>query len=193
MPNEHGADVGAPLAVVLDTYEPATADEARDIARIRTLVIKGDPWTRSSKLHVTCSAIIVHPESGRVLLRWHERMNSWLQVGGHADIGETSPYAIALREAQEETGLNDLAPWPDASRPVVVQIVIVPVPAGRGEAQHEHADIRYLLATDRPEAARPESESAQLRWLEPAEAASVASEDSTRTFLRRIAQVWMAR
>ena len=39
----------------------------------------------------------------------------WLQVGGHADPGESDPLRIALREAREETGLTDLVPWPDAS------------------------------------------------------------------------------
>lgn len=193
MSKQYGTELTPSLDVVLDTYQPATPDEAHDIDRIRALITQGDPWTRSSKLHVTCSAIILHPETGRVLLRWHERMNSWLQVGGHADAGETSPYAIARREAQEETSLKDLVAWPDASHPAVVQIVIVPVPAGRGEARHEHADIRYLLATHRPEDAKPETESARLRWLELAEAASAVSEENTRTCLRRIAEVWMAR
>ena len=64
-------------------------------------------------MHFTASALVVHPDSGRVLLRWHQRMRMWLQVGGHGDPGEGDPLAIALREAREETGLPDLRPWPD--------------------------------------------------------------------------------
>ena len=46
-----------------------------------------------------------------------------------------------------------------------MHVVIVPVPAGKGEPAHEHADLRYVFATDRPDAVAPESPSARLRWL----------------------------
>lgn len=182
-------DLGRPLSCELDAYAAETAAERRDVARIRELVAGGDPWARASALHVTGSAIIFHPGSGRVLLRWHERQQGWLQVGGHADAGETRPFTIALREAQEETGLCDLAAWPDSTRPAVIQIVIVPVPAARREPAHEHADIRYLLATDDPDAAVPESERAQLRWLSLEDAMGAVPEDNIRVGLDRIARI----
>jgi geranylgeranyl pyrophosphate synthase len=89
---------GPHLARVLAAYEPVSAREAADVERVRQLATGADPWTRSAPLHVTGSAVILHPESGRVLLRWHERMQAWLQVGGHADPDETDPFQIALRE-----------------------------------------------------------------------------------------------
>jgi len=46
-----------------------------------------------------------------------------------------------------------------------VFIEIVPVPAARGEANHEHADMNYLLATDSPDTIADEHEDAELRWL----------------------------
>jgi 8-oxo-dGTP pyrophosphatase MutT (NUDIX family) len=174
------------LDAELDAYTARSAGEAGDLARIRALARSGDPWARTGRLHVTGSAIVVHPPSRRVLLRWHERQQSWLQVGGHADPGETSPFEIALREAQEETALPDLAPWPDRTRPRLVHAVIVPVPAGRGEPAHEHADLRYLLATELPDDARPESAGARLRWLSLDEAMAETVEDNLRTSLERI-------
>jgi 8-oxo-dGTP pyrophosphatase MutT (NUDIX family) len=179
--------LGGGVIVALDGFEPRSADEAGDVARIRSLARGGDPWSRSSPLHVTGSALVVHPQSGRVLLRWHERMRGWLQLGGHGDPGETDPFAIALREAGEETGLGDLAAWPDPARPTLVHVVVVPVPAGRGEPEHEHADMRYLLATARPDEARPESPSAALRWLAIDDALALVGEDNIRTTLTRAA------
>ena len=175
------------LLDVLDAYAPRSEVEARDIERIRQLAASSDPWTRASALHVTGSAVVLHPQTRRVLLRWHDRMQSWLQVGGHADSGETDPYAIALREAREETGLDDLAPWPDMRRPTIVQVAIVPVPAGKGEPAHEHADIRYALATEQPDLVHPESVSARLAWLELDEALTRVGEDNLRVCLVRIA------
>ena len=133
---------------------------------------------------------MVHPPSGRVLLRWHERMRGWLQVGGHADPGEVDPYAIALREAREETGLEDLVPWPDVFEPTVVQVAIVPVPAGKGEPAHHHGDICYAFSTRTPDAVRPESDTAHLAWLTIAEALARVGEDNLRTCLRRIAEMF---
>jgi 8-oxo-dGTP pyrophosphatase MutT (NUDIX family) len=182
------------LAAVLDDYVPRSDQEAADLERLRALSARPDAWTRSSPLHATGSAIIVHPDTRRVLLRWHQRMQAWLQVGGHADPGETSPLEVALREAREETGLGDLVPWPDERQPSVVQVVIVPVPAGRGEPAHQHADVRYALATRRPDDATPESSVALLRWLRIEEAISEVAEDNLRICLERIAELlgWLS-
>jgi len=128
------------LEAVLQSFHPGTADEQRDLERVRELSARGDPWTRSSPLHVTGSALVFHPPSDRVLLRWHERQQRWLQVGGHADPGETDPFAVALREAREETGLTDLSPWPKAAEPEPIQLVIVPVPARDLVARVEYED-----------------------------------------------------
>lgn len=186
---------GVALAAALDDYEAQSHREALVVSRIRELAAGGDPWTRDSLLHVTGSAFIVHPASRRVLLRWHDRMRSWLQVGGHADPGETDPFAIALREAIEETGLGDLRPWPgsaDTPRPRLAHVVIVPVPAGRGEPAHEHADLRYLLATARPDAVAPESETALLRWLSIEEALEAVANDNIRLTIHRAAAAFDA-
>jgi 8-oxo-dGTP pyrophosphatase MutT (NUDIX family) len=172
-----------PARELLAGYEASNEIEKADVERVRMLLKEpGDPWLRSIPLHVTASALIVHPGSGRVLLRWHQRQQAWLQVGGHGDPGETAPLAIALREGREETGLADLAPWPDAS---LRHVVIVSVPEGHGEPAHEHADLRFFLATGAPEAIVPENPDAALRWLTPHEAHTFTSEPNLRETLAR--------
>jgi 8-oxo-dGTP pyrophosphatase MutT (NUDIX family) len=120
-------------------------------------------------------------------------MRAWLQVGGHADPGETDPFRIASREAAEETGLLDLVAWPDPLSPRIVQVAVVPVLAGRGEAEHEHADIRYALATSAPEAVTAETDSAALRWLTVEEALRQVGWDNLRVCLTRIQALFGAR
>ena len=176
------------LAEVLERYAPLSDEEVVDVERLRRLVAgHADPWTRASPLHVTGSAVVVHPPTRRVLLRWHERMQAWLQVGGHADPGEVDPFAIAFREAREETGLTDLVAWPSAIEPRVVQVAVVPVPAGKGEPAHEHGDIRYVLATETPEAIVAETSSAELVWLDVEDAIAKVGWDNLRSCLTRIA------
>jgi 8-oxo-dGTP pyrophosphatase MutT (NUDIX family) len=172
-----------PVLGMLLRYRPEGETEAADVARVRALAqAADDPWLRSTPLHITASALIVHPPTGRVLLRWHQRQQAWLQVGGHGDPGESDPLAIALREAAEETGLTDLVPWPDGE---LRHVAIVGVPEGNHEPAHEHADLRFLLATREPDAARPENPGAPLRWLSPDEAGQATAEDNLRETLAR--------
>lgn len=173
---------GGTLTAALAGYRPGDDTEAADLRRVRRLLASSpDPWRRDTPLHLTASAVIVHPATGRVLLRWHARQQGWLQVGGHADPGEEDLLAIALREAREETGLDDLTPWPDAA---IVHLVVVPAAASATEPAHEHADLRLVLATGHPETARPENPTAALRWLPISEAAEVTRPNLRQTLTR---------
>ncbi|HEY6294439.1 MAG TPA: NUDIX domain-containing protein [Streptosporangiaceae bacterium] len=172
------------LATLLDSYRPQGDAETADLVRTRALAgAAEDPWRRDLPLHVTASALIVHPPTARVLLRWHQRQQAWLQVGGHGDPGESDALAIALREASEETGLPDLAPWPDAR---LQHLVIVGVHPGKGEPAHEHADLRFFMATGAPETVRAENEQAPLRWLSLAQAREANSEANIWEALARL-------
>jgi 8-oxo-dGTP pyrophosphatase MutT (NUDIX family) len=174
----------AELTPRLERYQPEGATEIDDIRRVRALLESAaDPYRRDLPLHVTASALIVHPPTSRVLLRWHQRQQAWLQVGGHGDPGETDPLVIVAREAEEETGLTDLVPWPDGE---VKHVVIVHVPPGKGEPAHEHADVRFFMATATPDAIRAENAQAQLRWLTLPAARDTTSEPNLRETLARI-------
>ncbi len=170
---------------LLAAYRPRDDAEAADVARVIGLAeTEPDPWSQALALHVTASALVVHPATGRLLLRWHARQQAWLQVGGHGDPGEREPLEVALREAQEETSLTDLAPWPDDA---LLHVVIVPVTARADSPAHHHADLRFALATDRPESAGAERQDAPVRWLLLDDAYAATSEDNLRETISRIA------
>jgi 8-oxo-dGTP pyrophosphatase MutT (NUDIX family) len=172
--------------VALSAYRAQDDGEMADLDRVAAILSHcADPWSREIPLHLTASALIVHPASGQVLLRWHHRQKSWLQIGGHGDPGETDPIEIVLREGREETGLADLRPWPDAE---LLHVVVVPVPAGGDEPAHEHADLRFVLAISTPQSVRPENPDARLRWLSLPGATEATSEANLRESLARLAQ-----
>lgn len=174
---------GAVLSGLLTEYQASDEAEAADLRRMAGLAAAvADPWSRALPLHFTASALVVHPRARQVLLRWHHKHDLWLQVGGHADPGESDPLRIALREAAEETGLSDLEPWPDAS---LRHAAVCYVRASGTEPQHEHADLRYVLATRHPEAIVPENDKSPLRWLDIDEAkALVGGNNLSRTLER---------
>jgi 8-oxo-dGTP pyrophosphatase MutT (NUDIX family) len=181
------------LVETVEGFEPEGDIEVRDLARVRPLARTADPWGRGEPFHVTASALVVHPPSGRVLLRWHDRLGRWLHVGGHAEPGEDRPFVVAIREAREETALDDLAPWPDPAPPRLVQVVVVPVPATAREGAHEHADLRYALATGAPGQARAETSTTPLRWVSFDDALGLVGEDNLHVALRRVAALLRGR
>jgi 8-oxo-dGTP pyrophosphatase MutT (NUDIX family) len=203
----HHCGVADPLRDAVRAHRPHDGAEAADLARLVALVESApDPWSRTLPLHVTASALVVHPPTGRVLLRWHAKQERWLQVGGHGDPGERDPWLVALREAEEETGLTDLTPLETPLEPrtrdgldaetaqvhteneggsPIFQVTVVSVNPAAGEPPHEHADIRYLLTTGSPGDAPAEREGVALRWFSLAEALEVADEGLAR-LLRRI-------
>ena len=70
----------------------------------------------------------------------------------------------------------------------VVKINAIEVPPGKGEPAHEHADLRFVLATATPDDARAEDHGAPLRWLTLAEARDLTSEDNLRVALDRVGE-----
>ena len=171
----------------LAAYQPQTEEERLDVARIEGLLTSGDDvFARRGAIHVTGSALPVHPETGRVALHWHRKVGRWLQLGGHADVGEHDPAAIALREAEEESCLR-LQHFPDPTSPLLLHVEIVHVPAWEDEPEHEHADFRYVVAADDPDAAPEREHPEALRWLSVTEALAFPLDPGLQRFVERVA------
>ncbi len=138
-------DPGTTLAEALEALVPADEEEARDRDRILAFVRRhANPFDRRIREgHLTGSAITVSSDGGRVLLLHHRKLGRWLQPGGHAEAGERSGEAVALREALEETGIRGLALHATAARPLDVDVH--EIPAHAQEPAHEHLDLRYLV------------------------------------------------
>jgi 8-oxo-dGTP pyrophosphatase MutT (NUDIX family) len=178
----------AALRAALLAHEPADAEEERDRAAMLALV-EGEPacFARSTFApgHFTGSVFVFSAADGRVLLHHHRRLGRWLQMGGH-DEGESDPAATALREGREESGLPDLV----LLSPAILDVDVHPIPAGKGEPDHSHFDVRYAAVTRSADAARAdEAESLGLAWLPPAEAARRMGEPGARRALAKAARL----
>lgn len=85
-----------------------------------------------------------------VLLRFHEKLHTWLAVGGHIELDE-DPQEAAIREAKEETGLditlyNSHQVFNDKNyRPLAT-----PQYMGRSKMTetHEHIDLVYFAKSE---------------------------------------------
>jgi 8-oxo-dGTP pyrophosphatase MutT (NUDIX family) len=165
----------AALDDLLAAHRPADDTEAAHLAHVTAFCARhGNPFDRGiAEGHLTGSAFVRDP-AGRILLTHHLRLDIWVQLGGHSD-GERVAHEVAMREAQEESGLTDLAfdpalLLPDGA-PRLLDVDVHRIPARRDEPAHDHLDLRFLLRTQSPDAivANP-SETKALEWVTPAEA-----------------------
>ncbi len=110
--------------------------------------------------HVTASAWLLNKEGSLALLTHHAKLNRWLQLGGHCD-GESDVLVSALREAQEESGIQAIV----AVREEIFDLDIHLIPGNTKESEHFHYDIRFLLQVVSDEPFRISHESKALRWI----------------------------
>ena len=170
------------LLAQLRGYEPADdAERGHRQAMLDLLAAAPDPFPRThfAPGHFTASCYIVDAD-GRLLLHHHRRLGRWLQMGGHLE-GVETPQAAALREGSEESGLTDLEPLG------LIDLDVHTIPAGRGEPDHDHFDVRYLARTFRPEAVTIDpAESNDLAWVTLDRAAALMPGAESHRALRKI-------
>ncbi|MBE6715718.1 MAG: NUDIX domain-containing protein [Ruminococcaceae bacterium] len=151
----------------LKRFCPSDEKEAKDTELLMSL-IKKDPSCFSREReegHVTASAWIVNPEKTRVLFCYHKLYDSWSWVGGHAD-GEKDLRAVALKEAKEETGIENFTVSRD-----ILSVELLPVKGhikkGKYVPSHLHYNATYLLeaSENEPLKINPD-ENTGLMWID---------------------------
>jgi len=134
--------------------------------------------------HFTASCWLVSGDGHRVLLTHHRKLGRWLQLGGHAD-GDSELARVALREAEEESGLADLD-----LQPAIFDIDAHVIPARGDEPAHVHWDVRFVLRCLGSEEFAVSAESLELAWVAIDELRHDSAADPS---LRRMAAKWRVR
>lgn len=161
---------------------PLDAQEAATTAEMLRFV-EAEPLCAERALafgHLTGSAWIVDPSRRRTLLTHHRKLDKWLQLGGHAD-GDLDLRAVALREAQEESGLTRLRVASDR----LFDVDRHWIPPRKSDPGHWHYDLRFLIEADPEEPLVVTAESKELAWIELARLAEYNPEESMMRMARK--------
>jgi 8-oxo-dGTP pyrophosphatase MutT (NUDIX family) len=175
-------NIRQPLLEKLGQYSLRFPEEHATINKIVQFVKHNEHCFERTNLegHITGSAFITY-KNNRILLMHHKKLDIWVQPGGHSD-GDPNTLNVALREGEEETGLQDLYAVSDD----IFDIDIHQIPERKQEPAHLHYDIRFLLKTDHPESIIINHESNQLRWFDDATFEALKLPESVTRMKRKI-------
>lgn len=149
------------LLKLLENYKP-TQQEFEHKKNIIEFINKyPNCFERSLEIgHITASAWLLNKDCSKALLMHHNKLDMWVQLGGHCD-GNPDALEVALKEAQEESGIDNIVAVSDKIFDVDIHLV----PDYKNIKSHYHYDIRFLLKVDGDQDFKKNSESKELRWI----------------------------
>ena len=132
--------------------------------------------------HITASAWVLDKENKKVGLVHHKLIGKWLQPGGHSDGNPDTPQE-ALREAQEEFGIEDLKL--NNENIFDIDIHIIKEDKKRNLGEHTHFDIRFLVIGDSNIAPKVSSESNEVKWVNLTDVVKLNNEEAIRRMVTK--------
>lgn len=166
---------------LLRTYQPS-ADEREFHEVMLAHALDDDCCQRDRPLaHFTASAWVLSPCGEKVLLIFHNKLQRWLQPGGHFEENDLDAEHASRREVEEECGLRDLV----LAQSGVFDIDVHVIPARKEVPEHLHLDLRFLFRAPSEKTTMDLNEVSGLNWMPLSQASDVLSEPSLQRMVRK--------
>lgn len=172
----------------IESYKPYNEQEEND----KQLMLKyidtfEDVLTRENKMcHFTASNWIVNKEKTKVLMIYHNIYKSWAWTGGHAD-GDSNLLNVALKEAQEETGLKNLKLLSNGIYGLQILTVDSHIKRGKFVPSHLHLDCCFLLEANQNEPLKiKEDENSGVKWIDINQAIEITKEEKMKPIYKKL-------
>lgn len=175
------------LLETIASYTPRNEQETVDRLVMLSALGRGEKLLTRDNLtmHFTASAWIANPARTMVLMVYHNLYDSWAWTGGHAD-GEEDLRAVALREAEEETGARVRLVRPEVFS-LETLTVNSHIKRGRFVPAHLHLNLTYLLEADESQklTVKPD-ENRAVGWFPLADAVAACTEAAMRPVYEKL-------
>lgn len=146
---------------LLAKYEPSPEEEVFKKEMLSFIANHPDCFERTLAIgHITASCWLLNHDMSKALLTHHTKLDKWFQLGGHCD-GDSDVLAVALKEASEESGIENIQPVMNG----IFDIDIHLIPDTPKEKAHFHYDVRFLLQATKDEPLKISHESKSLKWV----------------------------
>lgn len=162
----------------IEKYIPYNEQEEKDKElMLKYIDLSKDVLTRDNEaFHFSASNWIVNKERTKVLMIYHNIYNSWAWTGGHAD-GDENLLRVALKEAEEETGLKNLKLLKDGIFALEILPVDGHIKSGKYVSSHLHLDCCYLFEANENAPIRiKEDENKGIKWVDIDDVEKIVSE-----------------
>jgi 8-oxo-dGTP pyrophosphatase MutT (NUDIX family) len=125
-----------------DAGDDGMAAKSQDLVE-HLLIHTAEPFSAQQFCsgHITCTALVFHPEKTRALMIHHHRLLRWLLPGGHVEETDASLDAAAARQAFEETRVQ----IDSGCKPFLAGIDVHGIPGGKTKPYHLHHDLIWCF------------------------------------------------
>lgn len=152
---------------IIKKFVPQNEQETKDKAyALKAFEIFPNILFRESEFSHICScAFIINKSKTKVLCVYHNIYNAWSYVGGHAD-GTDAPVEVAIKEAKEETGIDNLKLLQQEPISLDVLATYGHIKHNKFVCAHTHIALCYLFEGDEhfPIHNKPDENKA-VKWL----------------------------
>jgi 8-oxo-dGTP pyrophosphatase MutT (NUDIX family) len=118
--------------------------------------------------HITASGLVVSLDR-KVLAIFHNKLQKYLQPGGHIEKEDRSFECAARREVIEEAGLQNiiLHPWHKKfGSPILIDTHPIPENVEKQEDAHCHHDFMFVFSTKNTNVSLDHNEVSHFTWID---------------------------
>jgi 8-oxo-dGTP pyrophosphatase MutT (NUDIX family) len=142
-------------------FEASAEEEKSQELILALLESTEEPFSRDQfhPGHITCTAIVLHPNGHQFLVMHHHRHRRWLLPGGHVEDFDVTLSETARREAIEETAVRIQG----ACAGGLAGMDVHGIPARKREPFHLHHDLIFAFTAE-SELFAVSNEAPQVAW-----------------------------
>ena len=151
----------------IEDYKPYNSQEEKDKEVFLKYLKTFDNYlSRENEYgHMTSSAFVLNKERTKIIMIHHNLYNSWGWMGGHAD-GDSDLLHVAIKEAQEESGLKNIKAISEDILILDTLSVLGHTKKGKYVPAHVHLSVAFALEADENNSLHiKEDENSGVKWV----------------------------
>ena len=172
----------------IEGFEPYNEQERADKEIMLSLIdTYKDVLTRENKVcHFTASNWIINKERTKVLMAYHNIYQNWAWTGGHCD-GDSDLLRVALKEAQEETGIENFKVLSNGIYSLEIVAVNSHMKKGAFVPTHLHLNCTFLLEADENDMVKIKpDENSGGKWIDIGQTVEITNEECMKPIYQKL-------